>query len=167
MIVGDLPAAGALQHMSRVTQSVYAALLRAHVEEQGWGDVVSSQVSMDDSSVRSRARGSLSGLEIFPASRVNAAKAAFTDANYKREQMLTRCQRALRSLSLNGTRICSYNGNQVMEAFGTLVSNVQVALGQVRGVTCLPLPPDPRVYADGCEHRQVGLSWLLCSWTGK
>lgn len=43
MIVGDLPATGALQHMSRVTQSVYAALLRAHIEEQGWGDVVSSQ----------------------------------------------------------------------------------------------------------------------------
>lgn len=38
---------------------------------------------------------------------------------------------------------------QVMEAFGTLVSNVQVALGQVRGVTCLPLPPDPRAYANG------------------
>lgn len=43
MIVGDLPAIGALQHMSRVTQSVYAALLRAHIEEQGWGDVVSGQ----------------------------------------------------------------------------------------------------------------------------
>eukprot|EP00752_Nemacystus_decipiens_P011484 g10196.t1 len=90
IVVGDLPAVGALPHMCRVTQSVYAALLRAHVEEQGWGDVVS---------------------------------------------------------------------NQVMEAFGTLVSNVQVALGQVRGVTCLPLPPDPRPYADsnsssGGEDRQ-------------
>ena len=31
--------------MCRVTQSVYAALLRAHVEEQGWGDVVSNQVT--------------------------------------------------------------------------------------------------------------------------
>lgn len=38
---------------------------------------------------------------------------------------------------------------QVMEAFGTLVSNVQVALGEVCGVTCLPLPPDPRVYVEG------------------
>lgn len=37
----------------------------------------------------------------------------------------------------------------MMEAFGTLVSNVQVALGQVRGVTCLPLPPEPRAYANG------------------
>ena len=37
----------------------------------------------------------------------------------------------------------------MMEAFGTLVSNVQVALGQVRGVTCLPLPPDPRAYNNG------------------
>ncbi|CAM9950745.1 unnamed protein product [Pylaiella littoralis] len=88
IMVGDLPAVGALPHMSRVTQSVYAELLRAHVEEQGWGEVVSSQV---------------------------------------------------------------------MDAFRTLVSNVQVALGQVRGVTCLPLPPDPRVYADDSnteERRQ-------------
>ena len=45
MVMGDLPAIGALTHMSRVTQSVYAALLRVHVKEQGWGDVVSSQVS--------------------------------------------------------------------------------------------------------------------------
>lgn len=44
MVMGDLPAMGALTHMSRATQSVYAALLRVHVEEQGWGDVVSSQV---------------------------------------------------------------------------------------------------------------------------
>eukprot|EP00904_Undaria_pinnatifida_P003150 jgi/Undpi1/12836/HiC_scaffold_7.g02503.m1 len=85
MVMGDLPAIGALTHMSRVTQSVYAALLRVHVEEQGWGDVVT---------------------------------------------------------------------NQVMDAFGTLVSNVQVAVGQVRGVTCLPLPPDPRVLADSCVERQ-------------
>lgn len=46
IMVGDLPAVGALPHMSRVTQSVYAALLRAHVEEQGWGDVVSNQVTV-------------------------------------------------------------------------------------------------------------------------
>lgn len=46
IMVGDLPAVGALPHMSRVTQSVYAALLRAHVEEQGWGEVVSSQVTV-------------------------------------------------------------------------------------------------------------------------
>lgn len=45
MVVGDLPAIGALPHMSRVTRSVYAGLLRAHVEEQGWGDVVSNQAS--------------------------------------------------------------------------------------------------------------------------
>ena len=44
MVMGDLPAIGALTHMSRVTQSVYAALLRVHVEEQGWGDVVTNQV---------------------------------------------------------------------------------------------------------------------------
>lgn len=44
-MVGDLPAVGALPHMSRVTQSVYTALLQAHVEEQGWGDVVSNQVT--------------------------------------------------------------------------------------------------------------------------
>ncbi|CAM9264977.1 unnamed protein product, partial [Hapterophycus canaliculatus] len=75
--MGDLPAVGALPHLCRVTQSVFASLLRAHVEEQGWGDVVSSQI---------------------------------------------------------------------MEAFGTLVSNAQVTLGKIRGVTCLPLPPDPRVY---------------------
>lgn len=31
--------------MCRVTQSAYVALLRAHVEEQGWGDVVSNQVT--------------------------------------------------------------------------------------------------------------------------
>lgn len=43
-MVGDLPSMGALPHMSRVTQSVYAALLRARIEEQGWGDVVSTQV---------------------------------------------------------------------------------------------------------------------------
>lgn len=45
MVIGDFPAIEALPHMSRVTQSVYATLLRAHIEEQGWGDVVSSQVS--------------------------------------------------------------------------------------------------------------------------
>lgn len=45
MVVGDLPAIGTLPHMSRVTQSVYAVLLRAHVEEQGWGEVVASQAS--------------------------------------------------------------------------------------------------------------------------
>lgn len=44
---------------------------------------------------------------------------------------------------------------QVMEAFGTLVSNVQVAVGQVRGITCLPLPPDPRVYADGKDEASL------------
>lgn len=48
MVVGDLPTVGALPHMCRVTQSVYAALLRAHVEEQGWGDVVSNQVTIRD-----------------------------------------------------------------------------------------------------------------------
>lgn len=42
-----------------------------------------------------------------------------------------------------------------MEAFSTLVSNVQVTLGQVRGVTCLPLPPDPRVYADKSNAQEA------------
>ncbi|CAM9358663.1 unnamed protein product [Ascophyllum nodosum] len=80
MTIGELPAtASALPHLSRVTQSVYSALLRAHAEEQDWGDTIA---------------------------------------------------------------------NQVMETFGTLVSNVQVTLGEVRGVTCLPLPPDARLYAD-------------------
>lgn len=37
---------------------------------------------------------------------------------------------------------------QVLEAFNTLVSNTQVALGQVKGVTCLPLPSESRVYAE-------------------
>lgn len=36
-----------------------------------------------------------------------------------------------------------------MEAFGTLVSNVQVALGEVGGVTCLPVPPVHGVYVEG------------------
>lgn len=45
-----------------------------------------------------------------------------------------------------------------MEAFGTLVSNVQVALGQVGGVTCLPLPPDPRVYGDGDGQTEASLA---------
>ncbi|CAM9099296.1 unnamed protein product [Ectocarpus fasciculatus] len=85
IVVGDLPAVGALPHLCRVTQSVYAALLRAHVEDQGWSDVVSSQV---------------------------------------------------------------------MDAFGTLVSNVQVALGQVRGVTCLPLPPDPGSYSNSSSDER-------------
>lgn len=48
-----------------------------------------------------------------------------------------------------------FGTDQIMEAFGTLVSNVQVALGKVRGVTCLPLPPDPGLYTDGGDENQA------------
>lgn len=53
-----------------------------------------------------------------------------------------------------------------MEAFGTLVSNVQVVVGQVSGVTCLPLPPDPRVYVDGNYETAVSTQQSVISTKG-